>query len=119
MDTVALYKDLEPLCGRRVAWRWDGLHYSKPVRSLGPELSELDQSGDVFLILVRHAKNGFPHIVDLRNVLLSLHSEFKFFESKENNDFDAYACAQKSADIWKTMLRHCVDIKKTAERQLS
>ena len=112
-----LYKDLVDLASskKKAKYRWDGKHYSKPTRSLGPDKAELDNSSPVLLALTNHAQNGFPRINGIRNVWQALDNEFEMMETKNcpttGQPISQFNACQRAADIWKTMLRHCVDLK--------
>ena len=112
-----LYEDLVDLASskKKQKYRWDGKHYSKPTRSLGPDKAELDNSSPVLLKQAKRAQNGFPRINGIRNVWQTLDNEFEMMETKlchtTGQAIGQFHACQRAADIWKTMLRHCVDLR--------
>ena len=110
-DERALRDQLEPLARtKKVARRWDGLHYSKPVRGLGPDRRMLSLSAPVLKELMKVAPNGFPDLGCLRSVWMALDSEFDILECKARGQFLA---AQSACDVWRKMARDCVDMKRS------
>ena len=104
-----LRKSLEPLAAtKKVPWRWDGMHYSKPVRGRGPDREALLLSVPVLAAIAKVAPNGFPNLGCLRSVWISLDVEYQILESKSLGQIRT---AQTACDIWRNMLKDCLALK--------
>ena len=57
------------------------------------------------------APNGFPNHKSLRRVMELLHTKFEIFTKTDKNE-TVFTMANTAADVWRTMLGHCVMYKR-------
>ena len=122
INQLELRKDLEPFAQlRKTKWAWDGSHYAKLARSLGADPLTLALGAVILMVLLQHAPNGFPQHCGLRSVLTDLHMEYDLFYVGPKSDL--FEVANNVSNAWRTMLRHCVELKKAgrtvASRELT
>ena len=67
-------------------WTWDGRSYPKTKRSHGPNLDSLSGHWPVLKELIALAPNGYPDTYKLRDLFTRLHSIFKIFDPRSEED---------------------------------
>ena len=97
-----------------IAFKWDGSHYYKPKRSLGPERQGLADGSPVLDALVSVAENAYPRHKNFVRVWFQLQAKFNVFglDPAKATDEDVNILCIRSSDNWRTQLRHCVELKK-------
>ena len=78
IDKRGLYTDLAPFANqRKINWQWDGSHYVKQKRSLGPDTDTLVLGLPVLQRMITAAPNGYPDQRGMRYVLNTLDDKFQ------------------------------------------
>ena len=98
-----------------IAFKWDGSHYYKPKRSLGPDRQGLADGSPVLDALVSVAENAYPRHKNFVRVWFQLQAKFNVFglDPAKATDEDVNILCIRSSDNWRTQLRHCVELKKS------
>ena len=108
-EEEVLVKMLDALAStkKRKLWRWDGLHYGKPMRGTVADQEGLIGSVCILELLAAIGGNGFPALGCLRSVWLSLDCDYGILE---NVDRGQWVTATVACDIWRKMLRDCHEL---------
>ena len=110
-DQASLKESLAKLAVlHKLDWKWDGSHYPKPVRSLGPDRPGLCASAPVLKEIATVAPNGFPDLACLISVWTALHHEHCILQNLPDT---SYFSILRISEIWKKMLKDCLQIKKS------
>ena len=110
-DTKQMAEELQPFAKLRpeeLKFKFDGSHYAKPTRSLGPDLQGMEDGSDVLHILARYARNGYPAVSDMIEVWNDLDRKYKFIPPKDGTAHEDRL--YKVVDLWRVQLRHAVEI---------
>ena len=121
LDEPLLYKGLEPHAEKKIqpAWKWDCSHYEKPLRHTGPDRGGAYCSLPVLWEICSQARNGYPSLSGIRNVLIALDNEHDILEGKARHGkggLPQFECAQRGADGWKKMCKDILDMKKNGQK---
>ena len=114
VDEQELYTDLKKLAlERHTRYSWDGKHYGKPSRSMGPQRDHLASSSDVLAPLVKQAPNGYPDFKGMRAVWMRLHRKRGILRglAHDASDQEILKQAGDAVDIWRTMVGHALGLR--------
>ena len=81
-----MYASLRPYAQTNLTllpFKFDGSHYRKPRRSLGPDITGLIAGAKILLELVRSSPNGFPSFRGTVAVWTALDSDFGVLEIRK------------------------------------
>ena len=95
---------------RSTRFLWDATDYTKSRGSTGDQ-EHLERVCMVLLVLVKHARNGYPCHKGLRAILIALDIQYNMFDLADVSK--RFSTANHAADTWRCMLRHCIELKRS------